>query len=108
MRKLYLLLLLLILLIPLHAFAQTAGVDMKGIDALLPPVLQPYKQWFALAFFAITYVIRPALPAPKANSPTIYVFIFNVIDRLSGSYGYASHVPENIPAQNQPQPPAAH
>lgn len=68
-----------------------------SIDAFIPPILEPYKQWIALALFVLVYLVRPSMPAPKANSPTVYVFVFNLLDRISGSYGNAAYTHDNVP-----------
>ena len=70
-------------------------------DSLIPPVLQPYKAWIFLAWAINAMVVRPCLPVPKAASPSWYVFLFNVSDKLSGAYGTASHIQANIPQQKE-------
>lgn len=66
------------------------------LTAILPPIIAPYKAWIILALLANTYVIRPSLPPLKDNSSGWYVFLFNVLDRLSGSYFRAAHAPANL------------
>ena len=73
-----------------------------NIDALIPPLLQPYKEWITLALLAIVFVIRPSLPVPKADSSGWYVFLFNVLDKIAGNFGNAAHTLDNLPATEKP------
>lgn len=72
------------------------------INEFLPPILQPYKAWIALALVINVYFIRPSLPAPVDKSQGWYKFLFNLSDKLAGNYANSAHTLDNLPAGEKP------